>query len=99
MFEPSLEVAGGGFDDAGRGVPGIEESVETVAGQVVDQGELARPRWADVDVVAFGIFGGQPIELVEDLADVAVSYWPLRRIMCDLPSSDFSEGIRTPSSY
>ena len=68
MLEPSLEVSGGGFDDAGRGVPGVDQRVETVAVEVVDQGQLAQPGWADVDVVALCVFGGQPIELLEDLA-------------------------------
>ena len=69
MLEPSLKVSGGGFDDAGRSVPGIKERVEAFASQIVDQGELARPRGADVNVVAFGILRGAPIELVENLAD------------------------------
>ena len=62
MFEPSLEVAGGGLDDAGRGIPGLDQRVQTVAVKVVDQCQLAQPGWADVDVVALCVFGGQPIE-------------------------------------
>ena len=42
---------------------------EAFAAQIVDQGELAWPGGADVDVVAFGILRGAPIELIENLTD------------------------------